>query len=288
VDATVEPRFAGLTTFFRLPTREQVAAWDVGVVGIPFDAGTSYRPGARFGPSAVRQGSRLLRTYHPDLEVSPFAAVQVVDAGDIACTPFNIETAVVQIEAAADRLLTEGSRLVAVGGDHTVALPLLRSVVRRHGPVALVHFDAHLDTWDTYFDARYTRGPLYSAADLDDDDAMRFWRVSAVEVGDRGVASVVEGLRARIGTAPVYVSVDIDVLDPAHAPGTGTPEAGGLTSRELLALLRGLDGLDLVGGDVVEVAPAYDHAEITANAAAHVAFDLVSLLARRLTVGATP
>jgi agmatinase len=151
VDATVEPRFAGLTTFFRLPTREQVAAWDVGVVGIPFDAGTSYRPGARFGPSAVRQGSRLLRTYHPDLEVSPFAAVQVVDAGDIACTPFNIETAVVQIEAAADRLLTEGSRLVAVGGDHTVALPLLRSVVRRHGPVALVHFDAHLDTWDTYF-----------------------------------------------------------------------------------------------------------------------------------------
>jgi len=312
VDATVEPRFAGLTTFFRLPTREQVAAWDVGVVGIPFDAGTSYRPGTRFGPSAVRQGSRLLRTYHPDLEVSPFAAVQVVDAGDIACTPFNIETAVVQIEAAADRLLTEGSRLVAVGGDHTVALPLLRSVVRRHGPVALVHFDAHLDTWDTYFDARYThgtpfrraweeglllpdhaahvgtRGPLYSAADLDDDDAMRFWRVSAVEVGDRGVASVVEGLRARIGTAPVYVSVDIDVLDPAHAPGTGTPEAGGLTSRELLALLRGLDGLDLVGGDVVEVAPAYDHAEITANAAAHVAFDLVSLLARRLTVGATP
>ena len=236
----------------------------------------------------------------------------MVDAGDIACTPFNIETAVVQIEAAADRLLTEGSRLVAVGGDHTVALPLLRSVVRRHGPVALVHFDAHLDTWDTYFDARYThgtpfrraweeglllpdhaahvgtRGPLYSAADLDDDDAMRFWRVSAVEVGDRGVASVVEGLRARIGTAPVYVSVDIDVLDPAHAPGTGTPEAGGLTSRELLALLRGLDGLDLVGGDVVEVAPAYDHAEITANAAAHVAFDLVSLLARRLTVGATP
>jgi agmatinase len=311
-DATVVPRFAGLTTFFRLPTREQVPAWDVGVVGVPFDAGTSYRPGARFGPSAVRQGSRLLRTYHPDLEISPFAAVQVVDAGDIACTPFDIERAVSQIETAADQLLAEGSRLVAVGGDHTIALPLLRSVVRRHGPVALVHFDAHLDTWDTYFDARYThgtpfrraweegllladhaahvgtRGPLYSAKDLDDDDAMKFWRVSAVEVGDQGVASVVERLRARIGTAPVYVSVDIDVLDPAHAPGTGTPEAGGLTSRELLALLRGLDGLDLVGGDVVEVAPAYDHAEITANAAAHVAFDLVSLLARRLTADPTP
>jgi agmatinase len=306
VDATEVPRFAGLATFFRLPTREQVEAWDIGVVGIPFDAGTSYRPGARFGPGAVRQGSRLLRTYHPDLEVSPFDAVQVVDAGDIACTPFDIETAVAQIEAGADALLDDGSRLVAIGGDHTVALPLLRATARRHGPVALVHFDAHLDTWDTYFDARYThgtpfrraweeglllpdhaahvgtRGPLYSATDLEDDDRMQFWRVSSAEVGERGVADVVASLRHRIGSAPVYISVDIDVLDPAHAPGTGTPEAGGLTSRELLALLRGLDGLDLVGADVVEVSPSYDHAELTAIAAAHVAYDLVSLLARRL------
>jgi len=306
-DATVVPRFAGIATFARLPLREQVGAWDVGVVGIPFDAGTSYRPGARFGPAAVRQGSRLLRPYHPELDVSPFAAVQVVDAGDIACTPFDIEAAVAQIEAAADALLDEGSRLVAIGGDHTVALPLLRATARRHGPVALVHFDAHLDTWDTYFDARYThgtpfrraweegllledaaahvgtRGPLYSADDLADDDRMRFWRVSAAEVGERGVADVVTALRRRIGSAPVYLSVDIDVLDPAHAPGTGTPEAGGLTSRELLALLRGLDGLDIVGGDVVEVSPSYDHAELTAIAAAHVAYDLVSLLARRLT-----
>jgi len=306
VDATVVPRFAGIATFARLPLREQVEAWDVGVVGIPFDAGTSYRPGARFGPAAVRQGSRLLRPYHPELAVAPFDAVQVVDAGDIACTPFDIEAAVAQIESAADALLAEGSRLVAVGGDHTVALPLLRATARRHGPVALVHFDAHLDTWDTYFDARYThgtpfrraweegllledraahvgtRGPLYSADDLADDDRMRFWRVSSAEVGERGVADVVAALRSRIGDAPVYVSVDIDVLDPAHAPGTGTPEAGGLTSRELLALLRGLDGLDIVGGDVVEVSPSYDHAELTAIAAAHVAYDLVSLLARRL------
>jgi agmatinase len=307
VDATEVPRFAGIATFFRLPILAQVEAWDIGVVGIPFDAGTSYRPGARFGPGAVRQGSRLLRTYHPDLDVSPFAAVQVVDAGDIACTPFDIETAVAQIEAGADALLDAGSHLVAIGGDHTVALPLLRATARRHGPVALVHFDAHLDTWDTYFNARYThgtpfrraweeglllpdhaahvgtRGPLYSATDLEDDDRMKFWRVSSAEVGERGVADVVASLRHRIGGAPVYISVDIDVLDPAHAPGTGTPEAGGLTSRELLALLRGLDGLNLVGGDVVEVSPSYDHAELTALAAAHVAYDLVSLLARRLT-----
>ena len=306
VDATVVPRFAGIATFARLPMRDQVEAWDVGVVGIPFDAGTSYRPGARFGPAAVRQGSRLLRPYHPELDVSPFAAVQVVDAGDIACTPFDIEAAVTQIEQAADDLLDQGHRLVAVGGDHTVALPLLRATARRHGPVALVHFDAHLDTWDTYFDARYThgtpfrraweeglllpdraahvgtRGPLYSAGDLEDDDRMQFWRVSSAEVGERGVADVVASLRERIGDAPVYVSVDIDVLDPAHAPGTGTPEAGGLTSRELLGLLRGLDGLRLVGGDVVEVSPSYDHAELTAIAAAHVTYDLVSLLARRL------
>ena len=163
-DATVVPRFAGIATFARLPTCEQVGAWDVGVVGIPFDAGTSYRPGARFGPAAVRQGSRLLRPYHPELDISPFAAVQVVDAGDIACTPFDIETAVAQIETAADALLAEGSHLVAIGGDHTVALPLLRATARRHGPVALVHFDAHLDTWDTYFDAHYTHGTPFRRA----------------------------------------------------------------------------------------------------------------------------
>ena len=310
VDAREVPRFAGPSTFARLPRSDQVEAWDIAVVGIPFDTGTSYRPGARFGPAAVRQGSRLLRPYHPELEVSPFDAVQVVDAGDIACTPFAIEEAVAQIEGAADHLLEGGSRLVAIGGDHTVALPLLRATARRHGPVALVHFDAHLDTWDTYFGARYThgtpfrraweeglllperaahigtRGPLYGASDLEDDDGMQFWRVSAVEVGDRGVAQVVRSLRERVGTAPVYVSVDIDVLDPAHAPGTGTPEAGGLTSRELLALLRGLDGTTLVGADVVEVSPSYDHAEITAIAAAHVTYDLVSLLAKGLA-GAT-
>jgi agmatinase len=309
-DATRTPRFAGLTTFARLPTSEQVGAWNIGVVGVPFDTGTSYRPGARFGPSAVRQGSRLLRPYHPDLEVSPFQAVQVVDAGDLPCTPFDIEEAVTQIADGADQLLEGGRRLVAIGGDHTIALPLLRATARRHGPVALVHFDAHLDTWDTYFDARYThgtpfrraweeglllpdgsahigtRGPLYGSSDLEDDDRMQFWRVSSAEVGERGVADVVRSLRSRVGDAPVYVSVDIDVLDPAHAPGTGTPEAGGLTSRELLGLLRGLDGLALVGADVVEVSPSYDHAEITAIAAAHVAYDLVSLLAKRLVAEA--
>ncbi|MGO8827072.1 MAG: agmatinase [Acidimicrobiales bacterium] len=304
-DATAVPRFAGLSTFARLPTAGEVPRWDVAVVGVPFDGGTSYRPGARFGPAAVRQGSRLLRPYHPALDTLPFELAQVVDAGDIACTPFSAEEAVTQIEAGADALLAGGGRLLAIGGDHTIALPLLRATAARHGPLALVHFDAHLDTWDTYFGQRFThgtpfrraweegllrrdrsvhvglRGPLYSDADLSDDSGMGFAQITTDDVGTRGVAAVVHQVLERVGDAPVYVSVDIDVLDPAHAPGTGTPEAGGLTSRELLSLVRGLGAAAVVGGDVVEVSPAYDHAEITAVAAAHVLYDLVTLLARR-------
>ncbi len=304
-DASLQPRFASLATFARLPTVEQVARWDVGIVGVPFDGGTSYRPGARFGPAAVRQASRLLRPYNPAADSLPFALAQVVDAGDIACTPFSTEEAVTQIEAGADALLARGAHLVAVGGDHTIALPLLRATAARHGPLALVHFDAHLDTWDTYFGQRYThgtpfrraweeglllrdhsmhvglRGPLYDGSDLTDDTAMGFAQVTTDEVADLGVRSIVERMRARVGRAPLYVSVDIDVLDPAHAPGTGTPEAGGLASRELLGLLRGLGESALVGGDVVEVSPSYDHAEITAVAASHVLYELVTILARR-------
>jgi agmatinase len=302
-DASKVPRFSGLATFARLPTSDQVGRWDIAVTGVPFDGGTSYRPGARFGPAAVRQGSRLLRPYNPALQASPFERAQVVDAGDIACTPFSAEEAVAQIEAGAGALLRDGGRLVAIGGDHTIALPLLRATARRHGPLALVHFDAHLDTWDTYFGQRFThgtpfrraweeglllrdrsahvglRGPLYSDADLTDDESMGFAQLTTDDVAEHGVAEVVRRLRTRVGDAPVYVSVDIDVLDPAHAPGTGTPEAGGLTSRELLALVRGLRPANVVGGDVVEVSPAYDHAEITSIAAAHVLYDLVTIMA---------
>ena len=303
VDSARVPRFAGPATFARLPRLDQVTRCDVAVVGVPFDSGVSYRPGARFGPNAVREASRLLRPYHPGLDVAPFAAQQVADAGDIACNPFAIDEAVETIEHAAGQLQDGGARLVTLGGDHTIALPLLRAVARRHGPVALVHFDAHLDTWDTYFGAKYThgtpfrraveeglvdtealshvgtRGPLYGQRDLNEDRRLGFGIVTAADVMRRGVTETVEALRDRIADRPLYVSVDIDVLDPAHAPGTGTPEAGGLTSRELLEILRGLAGANLIGADVVEVAPAYDHAEITSVAASHVAYDLVSLLA---------
>jgi agmatinase len=305
VDATVVPRYAGPATFARLPRADEVGPVDVAVVGVPFDSGVSYRPGARFGPGHVRESSRLLRPYNPAADVEPFAALQVVDAGDFAVNPFSIEEAIGEIERGARALLERASRVVTLGGDHTIALPLLRAVTARHGPVAVVHFDAHLDTWDTYFGAAYThgtpfrraseeglldrsgclhvgtRGPLYSTSDLVDDVSLGFQVVPCVELDGLGVGGVVERIRDRVGERPVYLSVDIDVLDPAFAPGTGTPEAGGMTSRELLGVLRAFAGLNLVGADVVEVAPAYDHAQVTGIAAAHVVYEIISAMALR-------
>lgn len=303
VDATRVPRYGGPATFARLPRLDEVERCDVAILGVPFDTGVSYRPGARFGPAHVRQSSRLLRPYHPALDVHPFGDQQVADAGDLGVNPFDLDEAIRSIERDAAALVAAtGATLLTIGGDHTIALPLLRVMHAQHGPVAVLHFDAHLDTWDTYFGAPYThgtpfrraaeeglidrtaschvgiRGPLYSRQDLTDDAGFGFLPIHADDFETLGVAGVVEQVRARLGTAPVYVSIDIDVLDPAHAPGTGTPEAGGLTSRELLGVLRGLGGLHLVGADIVEVAPAYDHAELTGIAAAHVAYDLLGLL----------
>src|SRR6516165_19605 len=294
VDSTAVPRYAGEATFARLPRIDEVSQADVVILGVPFDSGVSYRPGARFGPSHIRESSRLLRPYNPALQVPVFASQQVADAGDLAVNPFSIDDAISAIERGARALLDRARFLLTLGGDHTVALPMLRAVAAVHGPVAVVHFDAHLDTWDTYFGAAYThgtpfrraseeglldrtgclhvgiRGPLYSDADLTEDSELGFQVVPAPEVEDLGVAGLVERIRDRVGGRPVYVSVDIDVLDPAHAPGTGTPEAGGLTSRELLATLRSFARLNLVSADIVEVSPPYDHAEITAVAASHV------------------
>lgn len=305
VDSSRTPRYAGPAGFARLPRLDQVEQADIVVAGVPFDSGVSYRSGARFGPNHIREASRLLRPYNPALDVSPFEVAQVADAGDIAVNPFDIHEAIDTIQAAALDLTSAGSRLVTLGGDHTIALPLLRAAAERHGPVALLHFDAHLDTWDTYFGAEYThgtpfrrafeegiidtealshvgtRGPLYGKKDLEDDRRFGFGIVTSADVYRQGVDEVVAKLRGRIGDRPLYISIDVDVMDPAHAPGTGTPEAGGITSRELLEILRGFRGLNLIGADVVEVAPAYDHAEITGVAASHLAYDLVSLLAIR-------
>jgi len=308
-DAMVVPRFAGPDTFARLPRLADVTSAAVAVLGIPFDSGVSYRPGARFGPGAIRTGSKLLRPYHPFLDTEPWTVHQVADAGDVACNPFDIPVAVEQVQSAATAVLEVADHLVVIGGDHTMSLPLLRATAVRHGPVALVHFDAHLDTWDTYFGMPYThgtpfrraveegvldlgasahvgtRGPLYSTGDMEADRELGFATVTSMDLQRRGVDEALDRVRERVGSRPLYVSIDIDVLDPAHAPGTGTPEPGGLTSRELQALLRGLDGTNLVGADVVEVAPAYDHAEITAIAAANMVYEMLGLLARRAGSG---
>lgn len=306
IDASVNPRYSGIATFARLPRIEDVPRADIAVVGIPFDSGVSYRPGTRFGPSHVRESSRLLRPYNPAQDVSPFAIAQVVDAGDFPVNPFDLTEAVTEVERAALALGEQVQRIVTIGGDHTVALPLLRAVHAKHGPVAVLHFDAHLDTWDTYFGAPIThgtpfrraseeglidltaschvgtRGPLYSKQDLVDDERLGFSIVSSEYVEEHGVEAAIERILQRVGDKPLYVSIDIDVLDPAHAPGTGTPEAGGLTSRELLRMLRALSAQNIVGADVVEVSPAYDHAQMTGIAASHVVYELVTLLAAQV------
>lgn len=302
-DSEQIPRYAGFSTFARLPRADEVDHVDVGILGIPFDSGVSFRPGARFGPSAVREASRLLQGYHQFLEIEPFKTQQVADLGDVTANPFNIEEALDAVEKAATGYLQQGTRLVSIGGDHTLALPLLRAVAREHGPVALLHFDAHLDTWDTYFGQPYTHGTpflraheeglldsarlchigtraaLHHPSDLDRDERIGFGIISSVDIAREGVDSAIESIRRRIGDAPVYISIDIDVLDPAHAPGTGTPEGGGMTTREMQMILRGIRDLRIVSADIVEVAPAYDWANITSTAAANLAYELVSMFA---------
>lgn len=302
VDASKIPRFAGPTTFARLPELRDITNPDVIILGIPFDSGVSYRPGARFGPEHVRASSKLLRTFNPETKTFPFGRNQVVDAGDLSVNPFDIQSAITAMQAGSAAMHERAKKLVTIGGDHTIALPLLRDLHKLHGPISVLHFDAHLDTWDSYFGADYThgtpfrraseeglldrdgcmhlgtRGPLYSGNDLAQDSAIGFEIFSSIEFLDLGISAAYEKILARVVNRPVYLSIDIDVLDPAHAPGTGTPEAGGITSRELLALIRKLAGLNIVGADVVEVAPAYDHAQITGIAASHIIFEILSVI----------
>ena len=303
VDALTVPRFAGVRTFARLPTLEGAGRADVAVLGVPFDGGTTFRAGARFGPAGVREASLLLRPYNEPLDLSPFASLQVVDAGDAPANPIDILAGHAAIERSAAALHDQGARVLAIGGDHSISLPLLRAAAARHGRLSLLQLDAHTDTWDAYFGAKVThgtifrraveeglidgaasvqiglRGSLYDRGDVEENRALGFTTLLAREFDGVGVAGALE-LALRHLRAPVYVTLDIDVLDPAFAPGTGTPESGGLSSRELLALLRGLaPGPAIVSADVVEVSPPYDPTGVTAVAAANAAYDLLSLLA---------
>jgi agmatinase len=290
----------------RMPHRTDLKGVDVALLGVPFDSGTSYRPGARLGPREIRAQSSLIRPYSYFQKVAPFDRLSVVDAGDVDVPPVGIEQAYAAIEAGAGRVFEAGARPIVAGGDHSISLPLIRAAAAARGPLSLVQFDAHIDTWGDYFGGKYfhgspfrraieegliagsryvqvgIRGPMYGEAE--DFAFQQSHGVVTIDIGEvkrQGVDATCERIRS-IVSGPVYVTFDIDSIDPAFAPGTGTPEVGGLTSYEAQELLRGLAGLDIVAADVVEVAPQFDGpGQITALLAANLMFELLCLMARR-------
>jgi agmatinase len=304
-DATVAPRYTGVRTFARLPhvqlPRDDV---DAAVIGVPFDTATSFRSGARFGPEAIRAASMLLRPYHPVLDVDVFGTLSLVDGGDLNVTPGNALKTTEQIDAQLRPLMQAGIVPLVLGGDHSIVLGELRAQHAVHGPVALVLLDAHADTWDQYYGERYfhgtpfrraveeglldparsllagMRGPLYGPEDMEVPRELGFEVIPGPDLVAMTPDAYGERVRTKVGDGPVYLSFDIDVLDPASAPRTGTPEVAGLQPREALGFLRALAGMSFTGFDVVEVAPAYDSpGQITALNAAAVAYDLLALLA---------
>jgi agmatinase len=306
-DSSKSPRFAQPATFMRLPYTTDLDGVDVAILGVPFDSGTSYRSGARLGPREIRAQSSLIRPYSYFQKISPFERLTIVDAGDVDAPPVGIEAAYAAIDAAVDRLVSAGVTPLLVGGDHSISLPILRAVARRHGPVALVQFDAHIDTWGDYFGGKYfhgspfrraieeglivaseyvqvgIRGPMYGdEADFGYQREHGVTTIDIRQVKTDGVDRTAARIRSLVRGRPLYVTFDIDSVDPAYAPGTGTPEVGGLTSFEAQELVRGLGGLPLVGCDVVEVAPPFDGpGQITALLAANIMFELLGVLARR-------
>ncbi|KAF8079012.1 arginase deacetylase [Lyophyllum atratum] len=330
--------FSGPLSFAHLPyarcLENEAAAFDIAILGMPFDTGVTYRPGARFGPYAIRSGSRRLREsggYTIAWGSSPYTqGAKIVDCGDVPISPFDNALAVDQMEVAYSTLLdrtpaggsgerditralskdgVEHPRIVSLGGDHTIVLPILRSLHKVYGPISVIHFDAHLDTWkpgerypgQSTEQSRVTHGNFFYLAkeeglisnqsihagirckldglsDLEVDKEVGFHLLTTDDIDDLGIPEVVRRIRNRVGDTPVYLSLDIDVVDPGLAPATGTPEPGGWTTRELKRIIRGLAGLNFVGADIVEVAPAYDNADITGIAAADFVADFLSLL----------
>jgi agmatinase len=302
-DSFVTPRFSGVRTFMRLPDVQDLENADVAIVGAPFDTGATFRAGARFGPEGIRSVSHLLRRYNPSLDVMIFEYLSVIDYGDVPVVPGYIEESYRRIAEGLEPIHWAGVVPIVLGGDHSIALPELRAAAAVHGPLALVQFDSHPDTWDAYFGEKHThgtpfrraveegllapehsiqvgmRGSIYDMGDWDDARELGFDLVPTDAVRKLGIDETIARIRERVGDAKTYVSFDVDFVDPAFAPGTGTPEIGGFTSREAQEFVRGLAGLDLVGCDVVEVYPAYDPAQITALLAANVAHEFLSLIA---------
>jgi guanidinobutyrase len=297
------PRFAGLATMMRLPAAGSPQGLDAAFIGVPLDIGTSNRAGARFGPRQVRSESALLRPYNMATGAAPFDTLQVADLGDVAINTYSLEKSLTIISAYYGEVLAAGCRPLTIGGDHTIALPILRAAAKRHGPVALVHVDAHADVNDEMFGEPVThgtpfrraveegllasdkvwqiglRGTGYAADDFDWPRRQGFTIVPAHEVWYRSLAPLMGVVRERIGPEhPVYISFDIDGIDPAFAGGTGTPEIGGLTVPQALEIVRSCRGLNVVGADLVEVAPPYDPSGNTALLGANLLYEMLCIL----------
>lgn len=296
------PRFAGIATMMRLPHQPTAEGLDACFVGVPFDLGTSNRSGARFGPRQVRSESVLLRPYNMATRAAPFDSLQVADIGDVATNAYNIVDSIGKIERAYDEIIANGCRPVTIGGDHTIAWPILRAMHRRYGPIGVVHVDAHADVNDTMGGEKIAhgtpfrraveeglldcsrvvqiglRGTGYHADDFDWCRAQGFRVVQAEECWHRSLVPLMKEVVARVGNGPVYLSFDIDGLDPSFAPGTGTPEIGGLTVQQGLEIIRGLRGLNIVGADLVEISPPYDPHGTTALVGANLAFEMLCVL----------
>ncbi len=296
------PRFGGIASMMRLPVAQSAQGLDAAFIGVPLDGGTSNRAGARFGPRQIRAESCLLRPYNLATGAAPFDALQVADLGDVPINPYSLEKSLPLITAFYDAVLAQGCKPLTLGGDHTIALPILRALARRHGPVALVHVDAHADVNDSMFGERIAhgtpfrraveegllqcnkvfqiglRGSGYAADDFDWPRSQGFTVVCAHDIWYQSLAPLMREVRATIGNTPCYLSFDIDGIDPAFAGGTGTPEVGGLTVPQALELVRGCWGLNLVGADLVEVSPPYDTSGNTALLAANLLFEMLCVL----------
>jgi agmatinase len=300
IDALDYPRFAGISTFMRLPYIPDASRLDVALIGVPYDGGTTYRSGPRFGPRHVREQSAIIRPYNPVLDVSPFERMRVADYGDLSVNPISIENTFELIAAGLQPVLDAGTIPLCVGGDHSILLPILRAIHAVHGPVGLIQFDAHSDTWDKYWGMKYShgtpvrraidegllaephilqvglRGQLYDSTDMDYARDRGIMTVTAETFHEQGLAVLQEKLEM-FKNVKTYFTLDIDVVDPAYAPGTGTPQVGGFTSIQVLKLVRALRGIPLVGCDLVEVSPQFDSSEITSLLAANLLFEMLSL-----------
>lgn len=295
-------RFSGPNTFMRLPQANGLDDLDVAILGVPMDIGTSWRSGTRFGPKQIRSESAMIRPYNLQTGAAPFDSLQVADIGDLAINTFSLSESIRIISESYDQILSHDVIPVALGGDHSITLPILRAIARKHGPVALIHVDAHADVNDEMFGMRETHGTVfrraweegliipekvyqiglrgtgYAATDFTEAQGWGFQMFLAPELWHKSLSNLGAEIRRDIGDRPAYVTYDIDSLDPAYAPGTGTPEIGGLTTPQALELIRALRGLNIVGCDLVEVSPPYDPSGNTALTAANLVYELLCVL----------